>query len=28
MAGGSTDWSFRAVEWIYGYDASDLRAAA
>jgi salicylate hydroxylase len=27
MAGGSTDWSFKAVEWIYGHDASDLSAA-
>ena len=26
MAGGSTDWSFRAVEWIYGHDASNLDA--
>ena len=22
MAGGATDWSFKAMEWIYGYDAA------
>jgi len=24
MASGSTDWSLRAVAWIYGHDASDI----
>jgi salicylate hydroxylase len=27
MASGSTDWSFRAVEWIYGHDAGILGAS-
>jgi salicylate hydroxylase len=22
MASGVTDWSFKAVEWLYGYDAA------
>ena len=22
MAGGATDWSFKAVEWIYAHDAA------
>jgi salicylate hydroxylase len=25
MSAGATDWSFKAVEWIYGHDASALR---
>jgi salicylate hydroxylase len=28
MAGGSTDFSIKAVEWIYGHDASELDAPA
>ena len=24
MSGGSTDWSLKAVAWIYGHDASDI----
>ena len=24
MSGGGTDWSFKAVEWIYGHDAATL----
>jgi salicylate hydroxylase len=27
MSGGSTDWSFKAVEWIYGHDAAVLAPA-
>ena len=26
MAGGSTDWSIKAVAWIYGHDAAEIRA--
>jgi salicylate hydroxylase len=26
MASGSTDWSLKAVAWIYGHDASDIDA--
>jgi salicylate hydroxylase len=28
MSGGSTDWSFAAVEWIYGHDASEIGTEA
>ena len=28
MAKGTTDWSFRAIAWLYGHDASVLPAAA
>jgi salicylate hydroxylase len=28
MAGGATDWSFKAVAWIYGHDAADVAPAA
>jgi salicylate hydroxylase len=24
MAGGSTDWSIKAVAWIYGHDAAEI----
>ena len=28
MAKGSTDWSFKAVEWLYAHDPSDTQAAS
>jgi salicylate hydroxylase len=28
MAKGSTDWSFKAVEWLYAHDPSDVETAA
>jgi salicylate hydroxylase len=26
MAGGSTDWSFESIAWIYGHDAGTIEA--
>ena len=26
MASGSTDWSLKAVAWVYGHDAADIDA--
>jgi salicylate hydroxylase len=28
MAQGMTDWSYRAIAWLYGHDAAELPAAA
>ena len=27
MAAGSTDWSFKAVAWLYEHDAADIARA-